>query len=170
MSSMASDPPGYRIGALLTIPRTVINQRVWEESERRGFNDISAAHLVALQSLLPEGMRLTELAARSGMAKQSMGYLVQELERAGYLERVPDPADGRAKIIRRTDRGWAFQRLAGEVVAKVEDEWKDLLGAADLGRLKETLTRLCAALGYTYEGSVADAARRSAGRPGRSTY
>lgn len=170
MSTMASGPPGYRIGALLTVPRTVINQRVWEESERHGFKDISAAHLVALQSLLPEGMRLTDLAARAGMAKQSMGYLVQELERAGYLERVPDPADGRAKTIRRTDRGWAFQRLAGEVVAKVEEEWTDLIGEEELGGLKKTLTRLCAALGYTYEGSVADAARRSAGRPGRSTY
>ena len=170
MSSVASQAPGYRIGALLTIPRTVINQRVWEESERHGFTDISAAHLVALQSLRPEGMRLTELAARAGMAKQSMGYLVQELERAGYLERVQDPDDGRAKIIRRTDRGWAFQRLAGEVVAKVEEEWQELIGAPALDLLKQTLTRLCAALGYTYEGSVADAARRSAGRPGRSTY
>lgn len=163
-------PPGYRIGALLTIPRTVINQRVWQESERRGFTDISAAHLVALQSLAPEGMRLTALAARAGMAKQSMGYLVHELERAGYLERVPDPADGRAKIIKRTERGWAFQRLAGEVVRQVEEEWVALLGEADVNLMKDILNRLCAALGYRYEGSVAEATRRSAGRPAGSSY
>ena len=163
-------PPNYRIGALLTIPRTVINQRVWEESERRGFKDISAAHLVALQSLAPEGMRLTALAAKAGMAKQSMGYLIQELERGDYIERVADPADGRAKIIRRTDRGWAFQRLAGEVVAQVEWEWGELLGDADLAQMKDLLNRLCEALGYGYQGSVAEAARRSAGRPAGSSY
>jgi DNA-binding MarR family transcriptional regulator len=104
------------------------------------------------------------------MAKQPMGYLVQELVDAGYLKRLADPADGRAKIIERTERGWAFQRLAGEVVAQVEEEWDGLIGTADLAQLKDLLNRLCVALGYRYEGSVAEAARRSAGRPAGSSY
>lgn len=161
---------GFRIGALLAIPRTVIAQRALAASGQRGFGDISPAHQLALQALAPEGMRLTELAARAGVAKQSMGYLVDELERGGYLERVPDPVDGRAKIIRRTERGWAYQRLAAEVVEQVEQEWVALLGEAEFAELKRLLTRLGESLGIHYEGSIAQATRRGAGRPAGASY
>ena len=53
----------------------------------------------------PEGSRLTELAERARMTKQSVGEVATDLEQRGYVERVPDPADGRAKIIRLTERG-----------------------------------------------------------------
>lgn len=168
----AESEPGYRIGALLTIPGVVLKQRVRGAAEREGFGDLSLAHLSALSALTKEGMRLTDLAARAGMAKQSMGYLVQELERGGYFERVPDPDDGRAKIIRRTERAWAYHRLAARVVAELEDEWAALLGADGLADLKVLLTRLCDALGYHYQGSVSEASRgpASPGRPASASY
>ena len=52
-----------------------------------------------------EGSRLTDLAARSGFTKQSVGEAVAELQKLGYVERVPDPADRRAKIIQLTPHG-----------------------------------------------------------------
>ena len=51
---------------------------------------------------LDHGSRLTDLADRSGLTKQAVGEAVAELERKGYVERVPDPLDGRAKIIKLT--------------------------------------------------------------------
>ena len=59
----------------------------------------------------PDGSRLTDLAERAHMTKQSVGEVTTELERRGYLERVPDPGDGRAKIIRLTERGRDAQAL-----------------------------------------------------------
>lgn len=162
--------PGFRIGALLTIPRAAIGKRVQARCAELGYGDLSAAHEVVLQLLEPAGMRLTALAAKAGMAKQSMGYLVGELERAGYVERVADPGDARAKLIRRTDRGWAFNRIAAEVVAGIEEEWAVLVGEADFRQLKETLGRLVEGLGYEYQGSVAQASNRRAGRPPRASY
>ncbi len=74
------------------------------------------------------GLRLTELAERAHTTKQAMRYTVNQLEAAGYLERVPDPTDGRAKIIRLTERGWAVRRVADEIIASIEDECVRHLG------------------------------------------
>src|SRR6478736_5714379 len=63
---------------------------------------------VRLLSLTPrEGMRVTDLADRLGMTKQSLGELATALERDGMLESVRDPADGRVRILRPTDTGLA---------------------------------------------------------------
>lgn len=74
------------------------------------------------------GLRLTELAERAHTTKQAMRYTVNRLEEAGYVERVPDPADGRAKIIRLTERGWELRRVAGEIMAAMEEECARRLG------------------------------------------
>src|SRR5436305_12397169 len=72
-----------------------------------GFDDIRPAHTAVFQHIEAAGSRLTDLAERAQIAKQSMGYLVDYLERRGYLERRPDPSDRRAAIVCLTDRGWA---------------------------------------------------------------
>lgn len=92
------------------------------------------------QHLEPDGSRLTELAARAQMTKQSMSALIDDLERWGYLERIPDPSDGRARIIRRTQRGWDLERVARESVRAFEDDWAARIGK---DRLRE-LTRMLA--------------------------
>ena len=74
------------------------------------------------------GLRLTELAERAHTTKQAMGYTVNRLEEAGYVERVPDPTDGRARIIRLTERGWAARRVSDEIIASLEEECVRQLG------------------------------------------
>ena len=71
----------------------------------RGYADIRHAHGCVFRWVEPEGTRLTELAELAGHSKQAVGEFVCDLEARGYVERVPDPADGRAKIIRLTERG-----------------------------------------------------------------
>ena len=165
-----SDPSpasGFRIGALVSIVRAAISERVRARLNEEGFTDVTPAQEVALQVLAPAGMRLTELAATAGMAKQSMAYLVEQLEQAGYVERVPDPADARAKVINRTERGWAYQKIAASIVAELEREWSELLGAGDFAELKRHLARIAIALGANYRGSVAEASNRRAAGPER---
>jgi DNA-binding MarR family transcriptional regulator len=74
------------------------------------------------------GLRLVELAERTHKTKQAMGYTVDRLEEAGYVERVPDPNDGRAKVIRLTQRGWEMRRMADEIIAEMEAECCRRLG------------------------------------------
>ena len=73
--------------------------------EAEGHPQVRNAHGCVFRYIEPDGSRLTELAAQSGVTKQAVGEFVDELEGYGYVERVPDPLDGRAKIIRLTERG-----------------------------------------------------------------
>jgi DNA-binding MarR family transcriptional regulator len=57
-----------------------------------------------------------------------MRYTINQLEVAGYVERVSDPTDGRAKIIRFTERGWQSRRVADEIIASIEHECIQKLG------------------------------------------
>src|SRR5438094_9336389 len=72
----------------------------------RGYTDVRAGHAAVFMHIdRRAGTRLTELARRARMTKQGMMLLVDDLERRGYVRRVPDPEDGRAKVVRLTARG-----------------------------------------------------------------
>jgi DNA-binding MarR family transcriptional regulator len=96
-----------------------------------------------------------------------MGYLVDYLVERRYLERVPDPTDGRAQIVRRTARGWAVNRLARRVVAEVQAEWTAGLGEDRMTQLLARLRDLAHLLGVEYAGSIS--AISAAPRDGRSS-
>lgn len=93
------------------------------------------------------GLRLTELAERAHTTKQAMAYTVNRLEEAGYVERVPDPADGRAKLIRLTERGWALRRVADEIVASIEKECTRHLGEKKMRQFKGLMKEVSSVLG-----------------------
>jgi DNA-binding MarR family transcriptional regulator len=71
------------------------------------------------------------------------GFLVDQLERAGYVERVPDPADARARLVRIAERGAAAVPVAAAIVAEVEAEWVAHLGSRRTDQLRQTLRLLC---------------------------
>lgn len=145
---MSGDPEDRRmLGALLRIPFQAIVARIHEGLVVAGYPDLRPAHLVVFQQMRPEGVRLTELAESAQITKQSMGYIVDHLEEQGYVERVPDPADRRAKIIRLTERGKDVERAAREILRGIEAEWGRHLGKERLRQLRETLTDLVLMLG-----------------------
>jgi len=107
-----------------------------------GFDDITLAQARLLQRVAPDGTRLTELAERAQVTKQSAGFLVDQLARMGYVERVLDPADARARLVRIARRGRAAGAVAGDVVAQVEEEWRAHLGDAAYDELAGHLEKL----------------------------
>jgi DNA-binding MarR family transcriptional regulator len=108
----------------------------------RGHEELQPSHQVVFANLAPAGTRLTELAERGGMTKQAMGQIVDDLERLGYVERRPDPADGRAKIVRFTAAGSAFLRDASEALAEIWRAYAALLGEDELLQLQTALDAL----------------------------
>jgi len=120
----------------------VLHQRFAE----RGHPDVRPPHGNVFQFLDDDGTRVQVLAERAGVTKQSMAELVAHLERHGYVERVPDPADRRAKLVRATARGGEVYAIAREVVAELEAEWTELLGEAKMRRLRGLLQELNAAI------------------------
>lgn len=93
------------------------------------------------------GARLTELAARAGVTKQAMMRLVDGLEALGYVERLDDPLDSRAKSVRLTRRGLRLIDDGLEVVRAIEDEHAAILGRKRFERMRADLAALVAGLG-----------------------
>jgi DNA-binding MarR family transcriptional regulator len=119
-----------------------------EEMARRvaqtEYSDIRITHGCVFGNIEPDGSRLTDLAERANMTKQSVGEVATELERKGYLERVPDPADGRAKIIRLTERGHDAQALGRKLIDEIEQEWAERYGAERVAVLRDALEAITA--------------------------
>ncbi|BBH65229.1 MarR family transcriptional regulator [Actinoplanes sp. OR16] len=127
---------------LMFIAYRSMERRVLEGVAAAGFDDITLAQARIFQRIGPGGTRLVELAEQAQVTKQTAGFLVDQLERAGYVERVPDPSDARARLVRIAERGRAAQVAAGAVVTAVEQEWADHLGRRRMGALRESLTLL----------------------------
>src|SRR5260221_11016568 len=107
------------IGALLRIPREAALRQVLAGLAAAGFGDVRPAHFTVFQHMPPEGIRLTALADAALMTKQSMGYLVDDLEALGYVERVPDADDRRAKVVRLTTRGRPVEETGRAVLRQM---------------------------------------------------
>ena len=116
--------------------------RFAKEFEERGHKGLKGAHSAVLVLLPFEGCRLTELAENARMTKQSMGELVDQLEELGYVERIPDEEDGRAKKIIFTEAGMSIFAHSREVTAHVWKEYASMLGEHRLVAFRRTLDSL----------------------------
>jgi DNA-binding MarR family transcriptional regulator len=150
MSSRLPDTTARRapenIGVLLREPFLALTEHIHQRLAEAGYAEIRPAHGNVLQFLDDDGTRVSVLAERAQMSKQSMAELVAHLEEHGYVERVPDPSDGRAKLVRATRRGRASYPVALAAIAEAEAGWTERLGEAKMRRLRKLLEELSTAL------------------------
>lgn len=143
--------PEHGLGTLLRMPYQAMMTEVVEPAlASAGCGDIRSAHLPVIQALAihPDGLRATELAAYARITKQSMGSLVDHLDRGGYIERAPDPTDHRAKVVRLTPQGWTASRAIRAAVQGVETDWARRVGAKRVAQLRAILRDLVASYGW----------------------
>ncbi|MDZ5662208.1 MarR family winged helix-turn-helix transcriptional regulator [Nocardioides sp. S-58] len=132
----------HELGVLLFVANRALEQRAFDAVAAAGITDITLAQARIAARIAPDGSRVSDLAEQARVTKQSAASLVEQLERAGYVERVPDPTDGRARLVRLTAR---LQRVAEVADAEVEDvlsEWADRVGEDRLEQLHEILRDL----------------------------
>lgn len=120
----------------------LVNERGMARSAEKFGIPVRAAHMSLFPHLDLEGTRQTELARRMGISKQAVHPLVTELVDFGVIERVADPSDGRALLVRFTPKGRRslFDGLA--VLRELEGELRTELGDARMDALHDALTRL----------------------------
>jgi DNA-binding MarR family transcriptional regulator len=128
--------------AQLAEVKGAISDELYAQLAEVGYANIRPAHGCVFGHIDEDGARLTALAERAGLTKQAVGEAVADLERLGYVERVPDPNDGRAKIIRLTDRGVAAAAAAAEIFADIERRFAAEVGDKRFKEFRETLRRL----------------------------
>jgi DNA-binding MarR family transcriptional regulator len=115
-----------------------------DELQQSEFSDIRLAHGCVFRYMGEQGLRLTEIAERGNMTKQSAGEVVDDLVALGYAERVPDPDDRRAKLVFLTERGEAAQRCGFDLLAKIEKRWGERYGAERIADLRAMLEEIAA--------------------------
>ena len=133
-----------------SIPLPGLIQRAYQSADaaitsglrRRGF-DVSRAHSSVLANIdIETGTRLTALADRASVTKQAIGQVVAELESKGFVKRVPDPDDGRAKLIRLTGKGRTLIAAAYEVIERIEGAVMKEVGSEGIEAARTTLAAL----------------------------
>ena len=77
-------------------------------------------------------MRLTELAKILGISRQACNKTVNQIEEAGYIKRIDDPDDARAKLMVLTTRGRKLREDGLEALANLDDQFVELLGHAPI--------------------------------------
>jgi DNA-binding MarR family transcriptional regulator len=147
MSTSKFEPPhpashDRNLIALLDVAADVMGQEIYRRLEARGLQDIRRWHGCVFRTIEPEGSRLTELAQRANLTKQAVGEAASDLGRLGYLVREPDPHDGRAKILKLTERGILAQREGLEVIAEIERDWEERFGEQRFQDLRAMLEQL----------------------------
>jgi DNA-binding MarR family transcriptional regulator len=129
------------LGLLLFIPYRFMESAVQAELTAHG-HDIPINQARVFQRIAPGGSRLADLAEATQLSKQTVGSIVDQLERAGYVRRVADPTDARARLVTITAKGQELVELSLPVVREVEAAWAAHLGPARTRQLRSALTAL----------------------------
>jgi DNA-binding MarR family transcriptional regulator len=145
MPTDSKNPFWIPLPGLLDIASEAFFAEFRSELEQTEFGDIRPTHGCVFRFVQDEGLRLTDLAERAKLTKQSVGEIVDDLVERGYAQRIPDPDDKRAKLICLTERGEAAQARGRELFAKVEKRWAERYGAERIGPLRELLEEIVAA-------------------------
>lgn len=134
------------LGVLLRSAWQGLLDELFARLAAEGFDDLRPAYSPVFQHLERGGTRIGVLAERAQMTNQSMGYLVDALEKRGYVQRRPDPADRRAALVVITDRGREEIAAARRLIAGIEREWEERIGSERMAALWEALESLSALL------------------------
>jgi DNA-binding MarR family transcriptional regulator len=140
-------PPPVSTGTLLLHAFQGFQRLLFDGYRARGQVDLRPKHGAVIANLDAEGTRPSVLAARAGITKPAMGELIDEMEAIGYVRRVPDPSDRRAKLVVPTDRALARQVVARELMTEIEAVYLDHLGPSAYLSLRRRLTELIALTG-----------------------
>jgi DNA-binding MarR family transcriptional regulator len=139
---MAADPAVPTMGLLLRLLYQLYSLEIQAALRDAGFDDINPAAANVFTFLTPDGATVSELANRSHVRKQTMAQTVEQLERSGYVERLPNPKDRRSQLVFLTAQGKRIPRVTHKAAAAVEKRWAQLRGPDELETLRMSLLDL----------------------------
>lgn len=135
------DPAPY-VGAMLGVVWQWVRDQLYAGVVAAGYDDLNAAHVGLWRYPGLDGLRPSQLADRRGITKQSVNDLLAHLEQRGYLSRVPDPGDGRARVIRLTSKGRRLQQVIHAEAGAAQLRIAEILGPRRFAQLRSSLELL----------------------------
>jgi DNA-binding MarR family transcriptional regulator len=146
ISATSDIPADALLGLLLRLAHQHWAGEIDAALAEAGFDGIRPAHAGVFPFVDDDGTPVSELARRANVRKQTMRESVEELERLGYVERRPNPADRRSRLVFLTARGEAVRPVTHRTGRAVEERWASLLGERRLADLRAGLVDLLGAL------------------------
>jgi DNA-binding MarR family transcriptional regulator len=129
--------------SLMATAQRLLGEQILAAIVAEGFTDVRLPHGHVMAPLtMEDGLRLTDLAKGASIAPQSINELVDDLVAKGYVERRPDPIDGRAKRIHLTERGRANAEAGRKGAAESERQVSRILGIKGREQLRQMLLKL----------------------------
>ena len=139
MSSERVDP---YVGAMLRLVWQWVWAQIYAGVSDAGYDDINPAHIALFRYPSIDGLRPSEVAAQIEITKQSVNDLVGHLEHCGYVVRTPDPADGRARVLRLTPKGRRLESTIKQQASAAERGIADMLGPRQFAQFRRALEKL----------------------------
>jgi DNA-binding MarR family transcriptional regulator len=130
------------IGLLLRLVYQSYSQEIEAALREAGFDDVRPTAGNVFPFVPPEGITVSALAERARVRKQTMAQAVEQLERAGYVERRPNPRDRRSRLVFLTERGASVPPVTHAAAEGVEGRWAELTSPEELEALRGSLLRL----------------------------
>ncbi len=140
-----STPERLPLGQLLIHHLRFFRERLLAEAQATADAagvPLRMSHLHVFGNIKADGTRVTDLAAWAGMTRPSMTELVDELEAHELVERRPDPVDKRAKLVVLTDAGWDAIRNGQAIIAAIEADYAQRIGAKRFEAMCQTMQDL----------------------------
>jgi DNA-binding MarR family transcriptional regulator len=135
-------PPGFELPLRLLLGFRVLIDELHAELARQGHPDLRPMHGFVFQAIGPRGTTAAELGRRLGISKQAAGKTVDALERLGYAERGPDPADARRKVVRLTGRAVDALQRSAQIFDDLWDRWAEVIGTERLRAIETDLRKV----------------------------
>lgn len=142
MPTQAEQP---RIIALLRLASEAGQAALYDRLRATGHTQLRPSHFRLLRFPGPDGVRPSALAERVAMSKQAINPLINDLEDWGYIKRVPEPRDGRGRVLRLTPRGRALLKTIRQLHAAIESDWRSRLGRERFETVRDALAELAEA-------------------------
>lgn len=150
MTKTTRTPRTRDLRALLRVPQHDLQAQVASRLERIGFPALRSTHLQLLSEIEPEGVRLADLVSAVSLPKQTVGDLIDDLEKMKMVERFPDPDHGVIKRVRLGPKGRIWAAEVKRVAQATEARWATKLGGKKMRSLRALLEELAA----TVEGAT----------------
>jgi DNA-binding MarR family transcriptional regulator len=135
---------GRDLRALLHVPQHDLQAQLSSRLQRLGFPALRPAQVQLLAAIVPEGVRLADLVTAVSLPKQTVGDLIDDLEKMRMVERFPDPDHGVIKRVRLGPKGKMWAAEVKRVAAETEARWATRLGSKKMRSLRALLEELAA--------------------------
>jgi len=109
---------------------------------RQPFPELRGNQRRILSMIPPDGARITDLAHLANMTKQSLGEFIDVLEHSGFVMSRRSAADGRVRIVSRTQAGDDAVAASRKAIDVVEQQWRAEIGADRYDTMKDALREL----------------------------